>query len=181
MFRQLGFAARGCAEVARRSPLTRFPATSPRAGRRRDCDGQTVDPSGWRVASDCANADTWQPSCGDRVCGHLHHVRDVRLQLGGSLRRWRVFMGYLYTPSATGSVDRRSASSQRRVRQQDAYRVFQRPASAGGGHSATARAHTQSAACACGVGSITSVDATGCASGAGPAAAGAAAGRERMG
>jgi hypothetical protein len=36
------------------------PATSPRAGRRRDCDGQTADPTGWRVASDCANADAWQ-------------------------------------------------------------------------------------------------------------------------
>ena len=52
---------------------------------------------------------------------------------------------------------------------------------AGGGHRATARAPTQSAAYACGVGSSGRVDANECASGAGPAAAGAAAGRERMG
>ena len=55
-----------------------------------------------------------------------------------------------------------------------------RPACDGGGHRATAGTPTQNAACACGVGSSGRVDATGCACGTGPAAAGAAAGLERM-
>jgi hypothetical protein len=55
------------------------------------------------------------------------------------------------------------------------------PHAPGGGHRATARALTENAACACGVRSIGRVYTTGCASGAGPTTAGAAAGRERMG
>jgi hypothetical protein len=48
-----------------------------------------------------------------------------------------------------------------------------RPACDGGGHRATAGTPTQNAACACGVGSSGRLDATGCACGTGPAAAGA--------
>ena len=80
---------------------------------------------------------------------------------------------YDYAPSANGSVDRSAASSQRRVRQQNAYRVFPRdPACAGGAPRATARALTENAACACRVRSIGRVDTTGCASSAGPTTAG---------
>ena len=87
---------------------------------------------------------------------------------------------YDYAPSANGSVDRSAASSQRRVRQQNAYRVFPRdPACAGGAPRATARALTENAACACRVRSIGSVDTTGCASGVGPTNAGGAAVRTR--
>ena len=57
---------------------------------------------------------------------------------------------YDYAPSANGSVDRSAASSQRRVRQQNAYRVSPRdPACAGGAPRATARALTENAACTC--------------------------------
>jgi hypothetical protein len=54
--------------------------------------------------------DAWQPSCGDRVCGHLHHVRDVRLQLGGSLgpRAWGARQGREVT-CARGGVALRAA------------------------------------------------------------------------
>ena len=80
---------------------------------------------------------------------------------------------YDYAPSANGSVDRSAASSQRRVRQQNTYRVFPRDhACAGGAPHATARALTENAACACGVRSIGRVDTTECASSAGPTTAG---------
>ena len=55
-----------------------------------------------------------------------------------------------------------------------------RPARDGGGRRAATGTPTQDAACACGVGSSGHLDATGCACGTGPAAAGAAAGLERM-
>ncbi len=46
----------------------------------------------------------------DRVCGHLHHVRDVRLQLGGSLgpRPWGARRGWAVT-WALGCVAWRAA------------------------------------------------------------------------
>jgi hypothetical protein len=48
---------------------------------------------------------------------------------------------YEYTPSANGSVDRRTSSSQRRARQQDAYRVFPRDPHALGVGTARLRRH----------------------------------------
>jgi len=111
------------------------------------------------------------------ACGRCALLR------GRDHSRTRLHQGHsTYPPSANGSVDRSAASSQRRVHPQNAYRVFPRdPACAGGAPRATARALTENAACACGVRSIGRVDTTGCASGAGPTTAGAAAGRERMG
>ncbi len=74
MFRRLGFAVRSFSGVDHLRPLPGNPAASPRARRRGDCGWRTAGPAGWGVASACASADVWHPSCGGRVCRHLHHV-----------------------------------------------------------------------------------------------------------
>ena len=66
--------------------LARAPHWSRLEGRRKDYDGQTADPTGLRVASAFANADAWQPSCGDRVCWHLHHAEATSPSTSTALR-----------------------------------------------------------------------------------------------
>jgi len=108
-------------------------------------------------------------------------LRRARLRRGHSSRPWHVTDGLV---RAVGQRQCRPAVGVVATARPSAGRLQSipaRPACAGGGHRATARAPTQSAAYACGVGSSGRVDANECASGAGPAAAGAAAGRERMG
>ena len=65
------------------------------------------------------------PSTRSRGLGWRIHesVEDTKLSTN---KQHSLSTAYEYAPSANYSVDRRSASSQRRVRQQDAYRVFPR-------------------------------------------------------
>ena len=75
------------------------------------CGGRAAGPAGWGVASGCAGADAWRPSCGGRVCGRLHRVRGVRLQLGGSLgpRAWSARRRGRAVTCARGGVALRAA------------------------------------------------------------------------
>ena len=77
--------------------LARAPHWSRLEGRRKDYDGQTADPTGLRVASAFANADAWQPSCGDRVCWHLHHAEAASPSTFTALR---------HTPDGGGTTRR---------------------------------------------------------------------------
>ena len=101
-------------------------------------------------------------------------LRRARLHRGHSTRPWHVIDGLRVC-----SVGQRQCRPERgvvttaRPSAEHLQSIPARPAYAGGGHWATERAPTESAACACGVRSIGRVDTTGCASGAGPAAAGA--------
>jgi len=100
-------------------------------------------------------------------------LRCARLRRGHSTRPWHVIEGLRVC-----AVGQRQCRPERgvvttaRPSAERLQSIPARPACAGGGHCATARAPTESAACACGVRSISRVDTTGCASGAGPAAAG---------
>ena len=103
-------------------------------------------------------------------------LRRTQLSRGRSTRPWNVIDGLRV--SAVGQWQCRPVHGVVATARPSAGRLQSipaRPACAGGGHRATERVPTQSAACACGVGSSGRVDATGGVSGAGPAAAGAAA------
>ena len=181
-FPRLGFAARGrCGPSRETRQGSRVAPWDSRRGRALDCaQGTTSAGHLARRRAGGGRDASWRMRVAAVTC--CEATDHVVLSAVPRANPGMSSTAYEYAPSANGSVDRSAASSQRRVRQQNAYRVFPRdPACAGGAPRATARALTENAACACGVRSIGRVDTTGCASGAGPTTAGAAAGRERMG
>jgi hypothetical protein len=184
-FPRLGFAARGrCGPSRETRQGSRVAPWDSRRGRALDCaQGTTSAGHLARRRAGGGRDASWRMRVAAVACCEAA-ITPARGYTKATLRDpgMSSTTAYEYQPSANGSVDRSAASSQRRVHPQNAYRVFPRdPACAGGAPRATARALTENAACACGVRSIGRVDTTGCASGAGPTTAGAAAGRERMG
>ena len=98
--------APGCAGVSHWRPLPGNPADSPCAGRRGDCCGRTAGPAWWGVASACASADAWKPSCGGRVCWHLHHTEAASSSISTARHdAYRVFpatrMRHMQAPHAS--------------------------------------------------------------------------------